>query len=231
MGSTRLRAKVLAVVEGATVLAHTVARARAITGVDEVLVATTVGETDDAVVAEAERLGAPWWRGSEDDVLSRYVGAARSSGADRVVRITSDCPLLDPVESSKVIAALTDDFDYACNTLERRHPRGLDTEVFTRAALERAAAAATTQREREHVTLHLYEHPASFRVLSVRGDVDHSTHRWTVDTAEDLQLVREVYARLAPRHGPLFGMAPILELLEREPWIAALNQHIEQKRV
>lgn len=232
MGSTRLPGKVLERVGEWTVLGHTVARARAIPGVDEVVVATTRSDADVAVVREAERLGARWWRGSEDDVLSRYVGAARASGADAIVRITSDCPLLDPDASGLVTAALIagEGADYASNTIERRYPRGLDTEAFTRGALERAAEQAAAPREREHVTPFIYEHPESFRLRSVRGEVDHSRHRWTVDTAEDLQLVREVYARVAPEHGPIFGMGPILDLLAREPWIAALNQHVEQKK-
>lgn len=236
MGSTRLPGKVLELVEGRTVLGHTIGRARAIRGLDEVVVATTRLERDDAVVTESERHGARSWRGSEDDVLSRYLGAARESGADVIMRITSDCPLLDPELSSGVLSALLsalaagDPVDYASNSLVRRNPRGVDTEAFTRAALERAAEQATAAREREHVTLYMYEHPDAFRLLSIPGEHDHAHHRWTVDTPEDLQLVREVYARLAPDHGLLFGMQPVLDLLVREPWIARINQHVEQKK-
>lgn len=236
MGSTRLPGKVLELVEGRTVLGHTIARARAIRGLDEVVVATTSLDQDDAVVSESERHGVRSWRGSEDDVLARYLGAARDSRADVIMRITSDCPLLDPELSSGVLSALLsaiaagDAVDYASNSLLRRNPRGVDTEAFTRAALERTAELATTVREREHVTLYMYEHPEAFRLLSVPGAHDHSHHRWTVDTPEDLRLVREVYARLAPKHGLLFGMQPVLELLEREPWITRINQHVEQKK-
>ncbi len=236
MGSTRLPGKVLEPVEGRTVLGHTIARACAIRGLDEVVVATTCLDRDDSVVREAERHGVRSWRGSEDDVLSRYLGAARESHADVIMRITSDCPLLDPELSSGVLSALLsaiavgDPVDYASNSLLRRNPRGVDTEAFTRAALERTAERATAAREREHVTLYMYEHPDAFRLLSVPGERDHSHHRWTVDTPEDLQLVREIYARLAPDHGLLFGMQPVLELLEREPWIAIINQHVEQKQ-
>jgi spore coat polysaccharide biosynthesis protein SpsF len=236
-GSTRLPNKVLEQVEGHTVLGHTVRRAQAIDGVDAVLVATTTAPNDDAVVAEAARLGVASYRGSEDDVLSRYVEAARTSDADVVVRITSDCPLLDPTESAKVVRALHDAMgrgepvDYASNTLDRSYPRGLDTEAFTREALERAHLGAASPREREHVTLTMYEHPREFRLRSVRSDLpDASGHRWTVDTREDLSLVREVMARLWPTHGDRFGLPEVLEVIQREPWIAELNRHVEQKK-
>jgi spore coat polysaccharide biosynthesis protein SpsF len=236
MGSTRLPGKVLEVVEGQTVLGHTVRRAQRIEGVDRVVVATTIAPDDDAVVAECDRLGVRWGRGSEDDVLARYVEAARASEAELVVRITSDCPLLDPRVSADVVRAMTDPLargeavDYASNTISRRYPRGLDTEAFTIEALERAHRTARTPREREHVTLTMYEHPADFRLVSVAPDRDASAHRWTVDTAEDLELVREVMARLVPAHGAFFGLEEVLALLEREPWIAAINRHVEQKK-
>ena len=234
MGSSRLPGKVLADVAGTSVLGHTVARARAIAGVDEVVVATTVAPGDDAVVAEAARLGVAATRGSEHDVLARYVEASRVRAADVVVRITSDCPLLDPVVSARVVSALHarlaagERVDYASNTIERRDPRGLDTEAFTAAALDRAHHLARAPREREHVTLYLYEHPSAFVLLSVPGDADHAAERWTVDTDRDLQLVREIYARLGAR--PLFGMDDVLALIAREPWIAAINADVEQKR-
>jgi spore coat polysaccharide biosynthesis protein SpsF len=241
MGSSRLPGKVLATLQGETVLARTVERTRAIGGVDEVVVATTRASADDAVAKEAERLNVGCTRGSEGDVLSRYVEAARLHGADVVVRITSDCPLLDPAASGRVVAALQDRLragepvDYASNTIERRYPRGLDTEAFTRAALERVHRVAQAPREREHVTLYMYEHPAEFSLISVSGDADHASQRWTVDTEADLEMVRQVYARLDPvapsaRRGRIFGMEEVLALLEREPWIAAINADVEQKR-
>ena len=241
MGSSRLPGKVLAALEGETVLGRTVERARAIGGVDEVVVATTRASADDAVVQEAERLNVGCTRGSEDDVLSRYVEAARLHGADVVVRITSDCPLLDPAASARVVAALHDQLragapaDYASNTIERRYPRGLDTEAFTSTALYRVDRLAQAPREREHVTLYMYEHPTEFTLISVPGDADHAAQRWTVDTETDLEMVRQVYARLdtvalAARRGRIFGMAEVLALLEREPWIAAINAGVEQKR-
>lgn len=238
LGSTRLPGKVLMDLEGQTVLARGVRRAQAIRGVDEVVVATTTAAKDDPVVDEARRLEVGVFRGSEEDVLSRYLGAAAEFRADVVVRITSDCPLLDPKQSARVVGRLHESLagpspaDYCSNALSRTFPRGLDTEAFTRAALEIAGQRAQPGREREHVTLYLYEHPADFRLLSVVGDVDHSRHRWTVDTDDDLQLVREVYARLSPRGADrTFGLEEVLELIGREPWIAQINAHVEQKKV
>lgn len=232
MGSSRLPGKVLEPLGGKTLLAQTVDRARAIQGLAEVVVATTQESVDDAIVEHAEAMGVAWARGSEHDVLSRYAHAARRYDADIVVRITSDCPLLDPNESQRVIESLVgSEFHYASNTIERTYPRGLDTEAFTRDALELCDSLAKEPREREHVTLYMYEHPSEFRLHSVRGPQNVSQHRWTVDTREDLQLVREIYARLGPSPADsIFGMRDILALLEREPWIAELNSHIEQKR-
>lgn len=236
IGSTRLPGKVLELVEGRTVLGHTVARARAVPGVDDVVVATSDLDRDDAIIREADRLGVRWWRGSEADVLSRYLGAARDSRADVIVRLTSDCPLLDPQISGLVVSAVLSRIeagapvDYASNSIDRRYPRGLDTEAFTTLALERASGLAAETREREHVTVYLYEHPTLFQLVSVPGETDCSHHRWTVDTPEDLQLVRAIYAHLAPAHGLDFGMRPVLDLLAREPWIADINRHVAQKQ-
>ena len=234
VGSSRLPGKALLDLAGQTVLGHTVMRALRIEGVDEVVVATTVEERDDAVVREAERLGVPCFRGSEHDVLSRYLGAARRHDADLIVRITSDCPLIDPVESAKVVRALVrgqEDprpADYASNGLRRTYPRGLDTEAVTRDALERIDALATAPREREHVTLYINEHADDFRRISVENDEDHGEHRWTVDTPEDFQLVSEIWRRLAAE-GPIIPTRSILALFAREPALKQINAHIEQK--
>lgn len=234
MGSSRLPGKVLRVLGGETVLGHVVHRAQAVRAIDEVVVATTTAPADDAVVAEAGRLGVRATRGSEDDVLDRYYRAALECGAQRIVRITSDCPLLDPglvdamLARFDALAAEGTPVDYLSNTVERRYPRGLDAEIFTFEALARAHAEGHSAAEREHVTPYLYRHPERFRIAQYAPGADLSHHRWTLDTDDDWRLLEAVFAELGTRPGG-FGTDDILQLLERRPDIFRLNAHIEQK--
>lgn len=228
MTSTRLPGKVLQDLEGETVLARGLNRLRCARLIDEVLVATTDRAADDPIVAECRKYAVAVARGDQNDVLDRYFRAAQLAKAEVVVRITSDCPLIDPEVTDQTIAAFLEASpDYASNALTRTYPRGLDTEVMSSAALARAWQSAQKPYEREHVTPYIYEHPAEFKVLSVTGDADHSSHRWTVDTPEDLEFVRAVYARL--KDGPTFSWRDVLALLEREPELADLNRSVVQK--
>ena len=226
MGSTRLPGKVLKDLGGETVLARVVNRLRQTRLIPELLVATTDQPADDAVVQECRRCSVAVFRGDQEDVLDRYFRAAQWAKADVVVRITADCPLIDPEITDKTIAAFLETRpDYASNALVLTYPRGLDTEVMTFAALEQAWREARKLYEREHVTPYIYEHPAEFKLLSVTDDADHSGHRWTVDTAEDLELVRAIYARLPDT----FRWRDVLALLEQEPALMDLNRSIMQK--
>lgn len=228
MGSTRLPGKVLADIGGRTMLARVVERTRRARQVEDVVVAATLNSKDIPLLEEAKRLGVPTFRGSEEDVLARYVRCAQEQGADPIVRITSDCPLLDPKIVDRVIDAFqASSCDYASNVLERTYPQGLDTEVIGRNALEQAEREAHEPWERVHVTQYIIRHPDRFRLVGVRADADLSRFRWTVDTAEDLAFVREVYARMAPRTD--FGWREVLALLEREPELVELNRHVRQK--
>jgi spore coat polysaccharide biosynthesis protein SpsF len=196
--------------------------------IDEVLVATTDRAADDVIVKECRSLSVLVSRGDENDVLDRYFRAAQLAKADVVVRITSDCPLIDPEVTDKTIAAFLEAApDYASNALARTYPRGLDTEVMSVAALGRAWHGARKRYEREHVTPYIYEHPAEFKLLSVTDDADYSGHRWTVDTPEDLEFVRAVCARL--RDNPTFLWRDVLDLLDREPELMELNRSVMQK--
>ncbi|HET7677409.1 MAG TPA: glycosyltransferase family protein, partial [Candidatus Limnocylindrales bacterium] len=165
-GSTRLPGKVLARIGGRPMLAHVVERARAAPGVDEVVVATSVLPEDDAIAGLCAESGWPCERGSATDLLDRYERAAAAHDAEVVVRVTGDCPLLDPALVGEVIALLgRGGYDYASNTLEpRTWPHGLDAEAFTRAALATAWAEDTDPAWREHVTPFLYRHPERFRL-------------------------------------------------------------------
>jgi spore coat polysaccharide biosynthesis protein SpsF len=227
MGSTRLPGKVLKDLEGETVLARVVNRLRGARLITDLLVATTELAADDAIVQECESLSVPVSRGDQDDVLDRYYRAAQLAKAEVVVRITSDCPLIDPEITDKTIAAFLEArADYASNALVRTYPRGLDTEVMSSGALGRAWREAGESYEREHVTPYIYEHPSEFKLVSVTDTVDRGDYRWTVDTAEDLEFVRAVYARLK---GGGFGWRDVIGLLEREPALMELNRLVKQK--
>jgi len=230
MGSTRLPGKVLADVGGRSMLARVCTRLQRAVLVDRILVATTQRPDDDRIVAECDRLAVACFRGSQHDVLDRYQRAAAAYEADVVVRITADCPLIDPTVVDCVVGAfLHHRPDYASNTLQRTWPRGLDTEVMTAAALARACREATESYQRIHVTPYLYHHAESFRLLSVAGPEDRGHCRWTVDVAEDLEFVRAVYQRMG--NDGVFSWQQVWEVLVREPALAERNRHVHQKQL
>jgi spore coat polysaccharide biosynthesis protein SpsF len=216
---------------GEPVLARVVARARRARLLDEVVVATTGLEADNIIVDFCAAHGWPWFRGSEEDVLDRYYRTATAFGADIVVRITSDCPLIDAEIIDLVVQRFLNagSADYASNTLPpRTFPRGLDVEAMSFAALAAAWREDDNRAWREHVTPYIYRHPEKFRLLSVTNDVDYSHMRWTVDTSEDLALVRNVYGYFGPRD---FNWRDALHLLEGHPEWLEINRHVVQKQV
>jgi spore coat polysaccharide biosynthesis protein SpsF len=230
MGSTRLPGKVMMDLGGRTILAWVVARAGRARTLDDVVVATTTLERDDVIVAECSSVGVSVFRGSEDDVLDRYFRACEHFDADVVVRLTADCPLIDP----EVIDNVVTDYrvhqpDYASNTLERRLPRGLDVEVFSRAALAEAWSHDDSSQGREHVTPYLYVNPGKITLDSVALEDDHSILRWTVDTAEDLEVVRGIVTALGNRDD--FGWREALAVVEQNPILATTNQHVRQRTI
>ena len=215
LGSTRLPGKVLADICGQPMLARVVERVRLARTAQQVVVATTSAAHDDELARFCAAHGIECFRGDENDVLDRYFQAAKKFEATTVVRITADCPLIDP----QVIDRVTEIFqqggvDYASNTLETTYPDGLDTEVFSFAALEQAWREATKTSEREHVTPYL-RNSGKFRVRNVANDlgVSFADHRWTVDEPSDLEFVRAIYRNL---NGHAFGMCDVLALLEKD---------------
>ncbi|GAB4364340.1 MAG: glycosyltransferase family protein [Deltaproteobacteria bacterium] len=234
MASVRLPGKVLMDLCGKPMLSRQLARLRRCRYADEIVVATTDRRIDDPVVDLATREGFRCFRGSESDVLSRYRGAARESRADLVVRITADCPLIDPAQTDRVIRALDEGatgYDYASNTLERRFPRGLDTEALFADVLERVHRMATSPSAREHVTSFIHrERPELFRLLSVTDEEDHSDLRWTVDEPEDLLFVRKVYEELGDAVVEA-GYRELLAFVLERPDLVALNRGVVQKPV
>jgi spore coat polysaccharide biosynthesis protein SpsF len=228
MGSSRLPGKALKDINGRTMLARVVRRISRSAQVNRVIVATTTASRDKAIIDECESLGIQSFRGSEQDVLDRYYRAAKLFDAEAVVRITSDCPLIDPEIIDQVIQAFRKDgADYASNTIVGTYPRGLDVEVFTFSALEKAWREAHEPYQRVHVTPYFYQNPELFRLVSVTGADDNSHYRWTVDTKEDLDLVRTIYARLD--RDDSFSWRDVLNLVKIEPELMDINRHIQQK--
>jgi spore coat polysaccharide biosynthesis protein SpsF (cytidylyltransferase family) len=226
MGSTRLPGKALADVAGEPLLVRVVERARRAGRLADVVVATSADPGDAPIRALCADRGIPCFAGSESDVLDRFHGAAEAHGADPVVRLTGDCPLLDPALVDAVVDLYaTGEHDHvgvaagagASRLDGGRYPSGVDAECFSRAALDRAWREATAASDREHVTPYLWRVPGRFRVGSIRGDRDLGHLHWSVDTGADLSFVRTVYDRL----GPTFGLEDVLALLRRDPELAA----------
>lgn len=214
MSSTRLPGKIMADLEGRPLLARVVERARAARSLDQVTVATTDCAADDRVAEFCKIEQIPVFRGSEDDVLDRFHQAAEKFHANVVVRLTADCPLLDPAVIDRVVRSFQQGhYDYVSNTLEPTYPDGLDTEVFSAAALEKAWREAKLKSEREHVTPYIWKNPGLFRLLNVKNDTDLSGLRWTVDEPQDLELVRRIYRDLSVKG--IFGMGDVLDASRR----------------
>lgn len=230
MGSSRLPGKVLADIQGQPMLARVVNRVRQAKRVDEVVIATSVESGDDPLEEFCDRRGWPCYRGSHLDVLDRYYHAAAAFHADVVVRITSDCPLIDASMIDLVAGRVIDSrgaIDYCANVLApRTFPRGLDTEAFTREALVRNWTEAGEPSCREHVTPYFYRNPELFRIAHVINPTDESAHRWTVDTPEDLQLVRQIFEHFAGRE---FGWQEVLSAFLGNPSWMLINAHVQQK--
>ncbi len=232
MGSTRLPGKVLAEIAGMPMIVRTVERARRATTVDDLIVATTRELVDDALDGLCRARGYRTLRGSTDDVLDRYYQAAVETGAEVIVRLTADCPLLDPALVDLTVQTFLDaspPADLVVNRLPgaRTYPIGLDVEVVSRAALERAWREAAEPHQREHVLPYLYDPPGRFRVIRLDAERDYGNLRWTVDTPEDLEFVRQVYARLGGGHE--FGWRDVLALVEAEPELASINAGVQHK--
>lgn len=232
MSSTRLPGKVLKEAAGRSLLDRMVERVRRASLVDKVVVATTVDPSDDQIEAFCKTLGVDVYRGSLPDVLDRYYRSAILFGADLVVRLTGDCPLIDPGLIDETIRALIDNHaDFSCNRLpppfSRTYPIGLDVEVCTFHALEIAWNEAVQKHEREHVLPYLYEVPGRFKVVQIDYREDLGKLRWTVDTPEDLTLLREVYARFDGHND--FSWLEVLKLFREHPELAEINAGVVHK--
>lgn len=253
MASSRLPGKVLLDIAGQPMLGQVVERARRASRIQQVIVATTTNPEDEAVEAFCQKAGYACYRGSMHDVLDRFYQAARSTLAESVVRITADCPLLDPAVVDATLEAFFSQpgIDFAANRLpppwKRTFPIGLDVEVVSFSALQRAWKEASQPHQREHVMPYFYEEVAfsptpaacgafyvdygltgrGFRLALLNHRPDYGSLRWTVDTAADLELVRQIFARLKGRVD--FTWYDVLALIEREPELERINADVKHK--
>lgn len=232
MSSTRLPGKVLKEAAGRALLDRMVERVRRSKLVDATWVATTRDSSDDDLVAFCVEHNIPVYRGDLQDVLDRYYQLARREKADVIVRLTGDCPLVDPILIDEVIEAFQrENVDFACNRLpppfSRTYPIGLDIEVCSFSALEKTWHEAKEKHEREHVLPYLYETPGRFKTYQLNYKDDLGAQRWTVDTPEDLELIRAIYERFNGRND--FTWLDVLDLFKREPELMKINADIHHK--
>lgn len=230
MTSRRLPGKVLLEVLGRPLLAHQIDRARRAACIDAVMIATTTNPTDDPLAAVAQSTGVGCYRGSEADVLGRMTETADRAGAEVVVRLTGDCPLIDPALLDEAATRLIESdppLDYVTNDPPRTWPIGLDVEVMRMAALRTADAEAAGRYDREHVTPFLYTRPERFRFDSIRCPMNLSRHRWTLDEPADFELIKRILEALLPTK-PDFGWRDVLAVVEAHPEWRMLNQSVQQ---
>lgn len=228
LGSTRLPGKILLPLGTRSVLGQVIFRIQACAKIDEVVIATTDLPADDKVVAEAQRWNAKVFRGSETDVLARHYFAAKEHNADTIVRVTSDCPLIDPAVLDEMLTYFfasqksATPLDFLANSLVKTFQHGLDAEIFTFAALERAFREARTERDREHASPYMRNPQNNFRAENFKSETDVSQHRWTIDTPADYELVAKIFSGVDD--GKLFTTAEVMKFL-------TTNQLLEQSLV
>ncbi len=231
--STRFPGKVLKPILGEPMLGRMIERLLRARTVDSVVVATSTSRADDAVADAARHAGADSFRGSEEDVLARVVDAARAHHADVIAETTGDCPLHDPALVDKVVADyLMGGADFVGNIHPYTTPRGTDVRVFSTDALAEIERSSHDPADREHVSLHFWEHPEKYRLRNVVSDFPSSAAglRLTVDAQQDLELVTAIYSELHPRD-PRFTLADVIALIEQRPELAEINAGVEQKAV
>ena len=231
MGSTRLPGKVMLDICGKTVIEHIIERLKQMRRIDEIIIATTTKLQDDIIVEQAMKNGIEYYRGSEDNVLARYYFTAKANSLDVILRITSDCPLIDPHICDNIIRYYCDSkYDIVTNASQdlkqRTYPRGLDCECFSFGALEEAFLKADKNYQKEHVTPYIYENSKS--IFYYKNSKDFSIYRWTLDTIEDYQMITAIYKEFYKgKHD--FYFEDIIKFLEKHPEVHELNMGVEQK--
>lgn len=223
LSSTRLPGKVLRPILGAPMLLKQIERVRRARCIDRLVLATSDDPSDDAIEKLCHENGIECFRGSLNDVLDRFYQAAKDKSPDYVVRLTGDCPLIDPDIIDRVVRhCVAGQFDYASNTIKPTFPDGLDVEVFRFGCLEASWREATLPSQREHVTPFIHQQPGRFKIGNYAGAQNLSHLRWTVDETLDFELIRQIYESLYPTK-PDFNTDDVLALLDRRPELKTLN--------
>lgn len=226
VSSSRLPGKVLKPILGTPMILRQIERIRRARRIDRLVLATSVDPSDDVLCEIVTKAGIEVSRGSLDDVLDRFIEAAKPHHPDWIVRLTGDCPLADPEIIDRVIdETVAAGADYGANALEPTFPDGLDVEVVRYGVLAEVARGLCSTAEREHVTLAIHRHPEKFMIHSVKNDRDQSALRWTVDEPRDLALIERIYQELYPVNAA-FTTADILALLGRKPELVEMNAEI-----
>jgi spore coat polysaccharide biosynthesis protein SpsF len=231
MTSKRLPGKVMANCRGISMLERLATRLRSVSNIDEVLIATTTNSEDDVVVELASNLGVRFFRGSEDNVFDRVIQAATFAGADTVVEITGDCPLLDPVLVEQMVEIFRcNSIDYLSNCESPSFPAGMEIQVVSLQALIKSYKMTNSVLDREHVTLHIRKNPEQFRQMHLIAPLSLRFPELsvTLDESADLEVIRAVIENLETSN-PLFGCEDIVQFLNQNPHIAKLNKSVARK--
>lgn len=228
MGSTRLPGKVLLPLNGRPVLEYVVRRAQAAARVDQVLVATSDLGGDEAIADWCRENGVPCVRGSSDDVLARFLTAVKSFPCENIVRITADCPLVDPgIIDSLLALHHQSDADYTSNEVPPTFPVGFDTEVIKTSVLQQVGEIASLKSHREHVTLYVREHTDEFKIVNLESAVAADGIRLTLDRPEDYEALKSLFKHFAPEE-TLFSFYQIMKIVKENPDILAVNSEIDR---
>ncbi len=226
ISSTRLPGKMLADIEGKSLLLHVIERVRKSKKIDAIIVATTDKKADKKIIEISKKAGVKTFAGSETDVLDRYYQSAKKFSSEVIVRVTADDPFKDPEIIDELVGVFLNNkskFDYVSNTIKPTYPEGLDIEVFSFVALKKAWKESKKSFQREHVTPYIWQNPKKFNVKNISFKKDLSHLRWTIDHPQDLQFAREIYKRLYAIK-PIFLMQDILGVLKKEPHLVKINQ-------
>ena len=231
MGSTRLPGKVMKKIKRKSILYYVIERVKKSKMIDKIIIATTTNKNDDLIVKEAKKLKVDIFRGSEEDVLSRYFFASKEFNADIVIRITSDCPLIDPEIIDKIIKKhIESKSDYTSNTIKRTYPRGFDTEVFNKDIIKDVYKNASEKYQREHVTIFILENKERYKITNVetKGKLYRPDIRVTLDTIEDFELISKIIENFDDIS---FGLEEVIDFLNENPQLLELNKNINHKEV